>query len=428
MKSRLSRPLLAFAVTGALVAGGSFGAGPAAADPGGSHTLPPEVASLLDEPTPGPTAPTTEPTADPTEPTPEPTPPTPGPTKPTPGPTKPTPDPTGPTPDPTVPTPPTPDPTEPTTEPTPDTVAPAGRFTLNSAALWIGQSVALTQGAVTDDVSAPEQITREATWGDGTSTTLAAGTPKYTHKYAKNGKFTVTVTYRDAAGNTSKATSVVTVTTPGAVKFSKTTVWWNESFTATFAKVPAGTTKIVFDQGDGWKVTLAGKNQTTRLYYAVHRDTHKKISGAVTLRATYYNKYGASSAVVLGKVTVKLDSWKPTTTVKKPKNSNRIKSWKYATGTAKDKGSGVYRVAVYAARLNGDKFYCYSSKNTWKRVTSDAQADKYCVPHYVKAKKGKWSLRLKGVAKGTLWVDAATQDISANWGAFKTVKVKITRS
>jgi hypothetical protein len=130
----------------------------------------------------------------------------------------------------------------------------------------------------------------------------------------------------------------------------------------------------------------------------------------------------------MGKVTVKADNWKPTTTVKKPKNSNRIKSWKYATGTAKDKGSGVYRVAVFGSRLTGDKFYCYSSKNTWKRVNSDADAEKYCVPHYVKAKKGKWSLRLKGVAKGTLWVDASTQDISGNWGKFKTVKVKITRS
>ncbi|MFI7541180.1 PKD domain-containing protein [Actinoplanes sp. NPDC049599] len=408
MNPRLTRPLLAVAVTGALLTGGSLVGAPASADPGVTHTLPPEAAALLDDPAPGPTATTAEPTPEPTATT-EPTA---------------TPEPT---PEPTATTEPTPTPTVPTDPDPADTVAPAGRFTLNSAALWIGQSVSLVQGAVTDDTSAPDQITRVAAWGDGTSSTLAADTATYAHKYPKNGKFTVTVTYRDAAGNTSSAASVVTVTTPGAFKLSKTTVWSNESFTVTFSKVPAGTTKIVFDQGDGYIATLTGKNQTSRMYLDTDEDGGK-ISGAVSLRATFHNRYGASSAFVIGKVTVKRDSWKPVTTVKKPKSSNRIKSWKYATGTAKDKGSGVYRVAVYASRLTGSKFYCYSAKNTWKRVTSDAQADKYCVPHYVKAKKGKWTLRLKGVAKGTLWVDAATQDVSANWGKFKTVKVKITRS
>jgi hypothetical protein len=309
----------------------------------------------------------------------------------------------------------------------PDTAAPTGAFTVNSAALWIGQSVRLTQGAVTDDTSVPEQITRVASWGDGTTTELAPGTAAYAHPYAKNGTYKLTVTYRDAAGNTSETSTAVTVTTPGAYKISKSTVWSHEPFTTTFSKVPAGTTKIVFSHGDGYVGILQGKNQTVRMYLYQDRDG-RRISGPVTLTAAFHNKYGATSAIVVGKVTVKLDTWKPTTTVKKPKSSNRIKSWKYATGTAKDKGSGVYRVAVYASRLNGGKFYCYSAAKTWKRVKSDAQEKKYCVPHYVTAKKGKWSLRLKKVAKSTMWVEATTQDVSGSWGKFKTLKVKITKS
>ncbi|GAA3335917.1 hypothetical protein GCM10020358_06080 [Amorphoplanes nipponensis] len=417
MNPRLKRPLLAVVVSGALLAGGGLAATPASADPGVTHTLPPEAVSLLDEPTPDPT-----PTGDP-----EPT------ATPVPEPTDTTvPEPTDTTvPEPTQTTDPVPTATtDPVPDPVPDpadTTAPAGTFSLNAAALWIGQSVSLTQGAVTDDTSSPEQVTRVAAWGDGTSTTLAPGTATYAHRYTANGKFTVTVTYLDAAGNSSTKTSAVTVTTPGAFAFSKTTVWWHEPITVTFSKVPNGTTKIVFDQGDGWVSELTGKNQSTRIYYLA-RKNGGGIKGTITPRATFHNKYGASSAIVMGKITVKPDTWRPTTTIKKPKNSNRIKSWKYATGTAKDKGAGVYRVAVYASRLTGNKFYCYSANNTWKRVTTDAQADKYCVPHYVKTKKGAWSLRLKGVAKGTLWVDAATQDIAGNWGKYTTVKVKITRS
>ena len=414
MNSRLSRPLLAFAISGALVAGGGLVAGPAQADPGlpdVTHSLPPEATSLVDD--------LTTPPADPA----------PGAkevvvTEAAPGSAVATDSRTTAAVTATS----TPNAVTPANSAADDTIAPVGTFTLNSAALWIGQSVSLTQGAVTDDTSAPEQITRVANWGDGTSTTLAPGTVTYAHKYTKNRKYPVTVTYQDAAGNSSVAASAVTVTTPGRFALSKTSVWWNDPITVTFSRVPNGTTKIVFDQGDGWVDPLKGKNQSVRLSYYKYKNSNRLVKGVVTLKATFHNKYGASSPIVVGKVTVKVDTWKPTVTIKKPSNSNRIKSWKYAKGTAADKGSGVYRVAVFGARLNGNKFYCYAANNKWKRVTSDAQAKKYCVPHYVKVSKGKWSLRLKGVAKGTLWIDAIAQDKAGTWGKVKTVKVKITRS
>lgn len=415
MNSRLSRPLLAFAISGALVAGGSLVAGPAHADPGlpdVTHSLPPEATSLVDDLT-NPAG-----TADPapgakvvTELAPESAVATDSKTNAAVTATS------------------TPNAGTRAGSAAEDTIPPVGKFTLNSAALWIGQSVSLTQGAVTDDTSTPDQIKRVVNWGDGTPITeLPASTVTFAHKYAKNGKFPVTVTYQDAAGNSSVAASAVTVTTPGKFTFSKTSVWRHEIITATFSRVPNGTTKIVFDLADGWVVTLKGKNQTARFYYNLRKNSNTAVRGIVRPRATFYNKYGASAPILMGRITVKVDSWQPTVTIKKPSSSNRIKSWKYAKGTAADKGSGVYRVAVFGARLNGNKFYCYAANNKWKRVTSDAQATKYCVPHYVKVSKGKWSLRLKGVAKGTLWVDAAAQDKAGSWGKFKTVKVKITRS
>jgi hypothetical protein len=418
MNPRLSRPLLAFAISGALVAGGGLVAGPAQADPGlpdVTHSLPPEATSLVDGLTTNPAG-----TADPapsakvvTEAAPESAVVTDSNT------------------DAAVTATSTPSAGTQAGSAADDTIPPVGTFTLNSAALWIGQSVSLAQGVVTDDTSTADQIKRVVNWGDGSATTeLAPNTVTYVHKYTKNGKFPVTVTYQDAAGNSSVAASPVpvAVTTPGRFTFSKTSVWWHEPVTVTFSRVPNGTTKIVFDQGDGWVVPIQGKNQSARLGYYKYKNSNRLVKGAVTLKATFHNKYGASSAIVMGKVTVKADTWKPTVTIKKPSSSNRIKSWKYAKGTAADKGSGVYRVAVFGSRLTGTKFYCYAANNTWKRVTSNAQAKKYCVPHYVKVSKGKWSLRLKGVAKGTLWVDAATQDKAGSWGKFKTVKVKITRS
>jgi hypothetical protein len=432
MNSRLSRPLLAVAVSGALV--GGLAAGPAFAGP---DTTPSGITSAVGDPTPEPTKPPASPTTSP-DPTPtaEPTPPG---------------DPTG-TGDPTA----TADPTatteptatgEPTTtgeptataeptatddppvEPAPDTLPPAGKFTLNSAALWIGQSVSLTQGAVTDDTSTPDQISRVVTWGDGTSSTLAAGTAKYSHKYTRTGKFTVTVTYLDAAGNSGKATSAVTVATPGKVKLSKTSVWNGERFFVAFSSVPAGTTKIALNWGDGYVSTHAGKNQSIRgLYYT--RKNGGLVTGGVTLYATYTNKLGASSAIRIGTVTVKKDKSKPVVKIKKPSSPNRLKSWKTIKGTVSDKGATSPYVYVWVERVTGSKTYCYTTKKTWKRYYGNAGYDKYCgsSPVEVKISGGKWSMKLPGLKKGTIYVSARAWDWSDNASKWASAKAKMTRS
>ncbi|RZU49403.1 hypothetical protein EV385_1153 [Krasilnikovia cinnamomea] len=311
----------------------------------------------------------------------------------------------------------------------PDTTAPVGAFTLNTPALWIGQSVVLTQGAVTDDVSAPELITRKVTWGDGTSSTVAAGAATVAHRYASNGRFTVTVTYTDEAGNSSTAASAVTVTTPGTFRISKTSVWWYEDTVVTFSNVPAGTTKIAFDNGDGWVPILKGKNQSVTILYHT-RKNGGLVKGPVTLRATFYNKYGASSPIRIGTINVKVDSWRPVPKIKRPLRPSRVSSWKYVKGTATDRGAGAFRAEVHVTRVTGSKVYCFTSARKWKRVRSEAQFNKYCTPPlYVKVSRGKWSLRVPGIRKGKLYVEVWVQDRAGNWSsrsAFTTAK--LTRS
>jgi hypothetical protein len=320
-----------------------------------------------------------------------------------------------PTPEPTVE--PTPGPTvEPTPEPTPplptdpptDTTAPTGTFVLSTAGLWTGQKLTLQQTALADGGADTAGIKRVVTWGDGTSTTVAAGATTAAKAYSKKGKFTVAVTLTDAAGNTAKAKiakPAITIAVPAATfKLSKSAVWHHESFKVTIAKVPSGTTKITLDRGDGARTALKGKNQSVTLSY--HKRSGKLVApGKITLRATFTNKNGAAAPVTVGKVTLKKDSWNPTVKFTKPAKSKASKasSWSTIRGTAADKGSGLAKVHTFAVRVNltsGDA-WCYTTKNKWLKLDFDNE-DQNILPciRTVKVTKGKWSYKLTGLKKG----------------------------
>ncbi len=461
MLSRVPRSLLGFAVGGALVAGVALSASSASATDLSDHAyriapvaqdspldparlgaarravpgfealdVPPHpgaVPGSLDVPAAAATAfepvepvepvePTTEPTVEPTtDPTVQPT-------------VEPTVEPTvQPTVEPTV------EPTVAPTNPPADTTAPTGSFKLSTTALWIGQRVTLTQTALADDTSAAHQITRTVDWGDGSpATTLAPGDTRIAKAY-KPGRYTVSVTLTDAAGNKGSATvakPTIDVTVPGAFKLSKKAVWHHESFKTTITKVPNGTKKITVDWGDGYVSAHPGKNQTIlSLYYTTPKRVLVK-PGVITLRATFTNANGVSAPIVIGKITLKRDSADPTVRITKPAKSkaNRLSSWKTVRGTMADRGSGVGIVWVYAVRFSprGDAAYCYTPTKKWKRVYSEAQMRK-CPPAVAKLAKGKWSLPLNGLKKGTLFVDAIAGDWSHRFSKWASVSQKITR-
>ena len=306
--------------------------------------------------------------------------------------------------------------------PPPDTTPPSGSFTLSPTSLWLGQRATFTQKDVADNgVSDPATVTRVVSWGDGTSTTLTAGQGPVTKTYARTGTFTVTFTLTDAAGNTTVASGTAKVVNPGRFKLSKTSVWHHETVKVTLSAVPAGTTKIVLYYGDGLRGTLKGKNQTVAHSYH-HRSNGKLVpAGAVALTAVYTNKYGSTVSLPVGKVQIKKDSWKPKVTITKPKHPERVKSWKTIRGTASDKGSGIQGVDVVVTRTVGKTSYCYTTKRTWMKLTATANYDR-CV-FVLKAKKGKWSLSVKGLKKGTLGVYA----VSADWSDQTSKPAKVTR-
>ena len=241
--------------------------------------------------------------------------------------------------------------------------------------LWVGQKTSVSVLNVADDgVKEPANMGPPDQWGDGTSTRIYKGWGAVGRRYTRAARYPISLTLTDPAGHSTVLKTVGPLVSVPAAKYklSAYSVWPGQVFSMTISKVPAGTTKITVDEGDGYAVTLPGKNQAIKVYY-YHRKNGGLIKGRVTLRATFYNKFGASSAVYVGVVNVKTDSWKPVVKVKKPKNPTKIKSWKTVTGTVSDKGSGAPYVYVWVTRINGSAVYCYTPAKKWKRVYSEEQ-------------------------------------------------------
>ena len=265
------------------------------------------------------------------------------------------------------------------------------------------------------------------TWGDGTTSKLSPTQVTIVKQYSRAGKFPVTLTLTDEAGNAQAIkTAGVSITVPGKTKLSTTSVWHGQKFNVVFSSVPSGTTKIVLNEGDGYITTLKGKNQTVpSMYYHRYRGGLMP-AGPVTLTATYTNKQGTTTPIVIGKVTIKKDSWNPHVTVTKPQHSERVSSWKTIRGTATDKGSGVQDVWVIPMRASGSKVYCYTYKKKWVRLYNDSDVAKCGVDLAVK--KGKWSLAVKGLTKGEFTVIAVGEDWSDRASNVAQVTKKLTHS
>jgi hypothetical protein len=299
-----------------------------------------------------------------------------------------------------------------------DTTAPTGNYKMSLPSVWIGQRLTLTDLGVFDDVSASENVSRTVDWGDGSTTVLdpLAADPIGKRYYAA-GQFTVSVTLIDEAGNSSMATvanAVVTTTKPGKFKISPTSVFNYQRFTLAISSVPAGTTKINVAWGDGYGSSLAGKNQTIGKRYYVRSNGTLVTSGTMTLTATFTNKNGATSAFVIGKVINRRDLTRPVIKFTRPKNANRVSSWSTIRGTATDSGSGILynKIQILPTRVStSNRLYCYTPGKRWL-LTDDNFTG--CAGTFVTVSKGKWSMKLPGLAKGAVLVVGKTYDYSDN--------------
>jgi alpha-tubulin suppressor-like RCC1 family protein len=295
----------------------------------------------------------------------------------------------------------------------PDTTAPSGSFTVSRPAFWIGQRTTLILSGVSDDVSGGAAIRRVVTWGDGTTSTLDPAQATIGKQYPRAGRFTITLTLSDAAGNKRTQSSAVTVTAPGAFRLDRAAVLHHQPVKVTISAVPAGTTKIALNWGDGYVSNLSGRNQTvSHSYYHKNRGGLVPV-GAVKPTAVFTNPDGSTLPMAVGTVAVKKDSWSPKTAVTKPRHAKRVSSWKTLRGRATDQGSGIRQVSVVALRASAGKTYCYTAGKTW--ITYRGSDAAKCRVE-VKAPGGKWSLPLKGLAKGKLTVTVVASDWSDRSG------------
>ncbi|MBL7254750.1 PKD domain-containing protein [Paractinoplanes lichenicola] len=403
MKTRLSRPLLAAVISGALASG--LAAAPALAEPPplpGATELPPAT-----------TPPVTPPTTPDTSPPPVTTPPPPATTPPATTPPATTPPAT---------TPPatTPPVSPPVTTPPPaaDTKAPSGAFSLNRWSIWTGQSVTITIVGVADNVSAGPQITRVVTWGDGTTQTLHHTAKNVSHTYKSNGKKPITLTLTDAAGNKKVAKSVgPTVSSPALkYKLNKSSVWAGEKFVWEITSVPAGTKKISVAWGDGRSSILPIKKQKVTRYYFATPGNAPVPPGVKQLKAYLVNGYGAATPINVGKVTLKRDTSRPVLRVTPPSKANKASSWKAVKGTATDTGSGVKEIAIVAmVAKSATTVVCWSPR--WKKwLNANTFTPDSCFV-VVKPSKGKFSLALKNTPKGYLGIIGVAGDWAGNASA-----------
>jgi 5'-nucleotidase len=305
-----------------------------------------------------------------------------------------------------------------------DGTAPTGTYTLDTASVWPGQTVKLTQTALADDVSAAAGISRVVTWGDGSAPqTLAAGATTATHTYQKAGSFPVSVALTDEAGNTATAaftgpSTVVVAAQPGTFALSTKAIWATQSVQLSLSGTGSAS-KVTVAWGDGAITTMSGNVGAVAHAYPK--------AGTFTVKVTVFNKAGAGTPVTVGTVKVAKDTTKPVVTFSAPKNAEKAASWSKITGTATDKGVGVARVRVKLIEQRDGKWWYYTGR-TWVKATSKSSASsKAAVLTVTPAANGGWSLGLQGVKKGTLTVTFWGSDKAGNTSTAKSYTKKITK-
>ncbi|MGK5679476.1 hypothetical protein [Actinoplanes sp. URMC 104] len=285
--------------------------------------------------------------------------------------------------------------------------APTGTFTLDTTTLWTGQQVKLTQTALADDDTLPEAISRVITWGDGTSTTAAAGEDSWTHTYAAAGSFPVSVALNDGtvAGTGTIASPNVAVTTaPGTLAWQKSTVYtapdpdggsYLTEAIFTPSKLPASADQAWTTWGDGEFTLLAEGAESTTVPHYFGKGTWRP-------KVQLENEHGKATARDANPLTVAYDVTAPTSALTYPANPNRSSSWKAIRGTGRDSQSGpdVAQVAAFKYNASSDYYFNFYTKK-WVRITNpDADLPDEAYGLSTVNSAGVWSVPISGLSKG----------------------------
>ena len=278
--------------------------------------------------------------------------------------------------------------------------APTGTYTLDSASIWTGQQVKITQTELDDDDVENAAIIRTINWGDGTTVTADAGDTSWTHKYAETGSFPVSVTLSDGTvsgpGTVTGGPAVTVGAVPGTYGWQKNRIYTYPGFlneaVFTASGVPASSNASWVTWGDD-ETTLLRDGATANVDHYFGEGTH-------TPQVELQNAQGKSAPRNASPLTVALDTTAPSVALTYPASPNKASSYKAMKGTAKDSQSGpdVVGIWLYKANRTSEYYFDFDTKK-WIKVNANTEVYAHMVPV---TSSGTWSVPVSGLAKG--WV------------------------
>jgi hypothetical protein len=316
----------------------------------------------------------------------------------------------------------------------PDLTAPVGQYELVLDSHT--GTATVTETALSDDVTARDQIQRSIDWDMGAGWETWASELTTTYSYLELGRYEPRLRLTDEAGN-SRVVPLKVVVTGDLTDPTGT-------FTTTPLKAWAKYTKVVVTQtdiednvtpdeyivrsvnwgdGDGssWVPWTAG-SALRHVYTA---------GGTYTPRVKLVDEAGREAYVDSTPVTVRVDSAAPKVTIAVPKRrAAYVASWKTLRGTARDYvGSGVNRVWVRVVEKRGATWYAYRAPGKrWVRAGSTrASAMRQTRVGIAYWRAGRWSLSVARLRKGTIVVKVNATDRVGNASKPVWVSKRLTR-
>lgn len=192
-------------------------------------------------------------------------------------------------------------------------------------------------------------------------------------------------------------------------------------FRITQTRVDAGAVRTV-DAGDGTPAKAWTSGSTFTLSYTKPGTYHPRV--------ILTDEFDNSKPVNLPTVQVLTDTTAPVVHIKTPAKPGKARSWRVIRGTASDSGTGLALGGVFVMEKRGSLWWSYDfRKRKWlKGFTSRKKTEaksKASPALFGISSTGTWrSPAIKGLTKGTLYVEAAAFDNEFNFG-LATVQRKV---
>lgn len=192
-------------------------------------------------------------------------------------------------------------------------------------------------------------------------------------------------------------------------------------FRITQTRVDAGAIRMV-DAGDGTPAKAWTSGSTFTLSYTKPGTYHPRV--------ILTDEFANSNPVALPTVQVLTDTTAPAVHIKLPAKPGKARSWRVIRGTASDSGTGLALGGVFVMEKRGSVWWSYDfRKKKWlkgftNRKKTEAKS-KASPALFGISSTGTWrSPAIKGLTKGTLYVEAAAFDNEFNFGV-TTIQRKV---